>query len=266
VTAALLFAIGLMAGGALALRPLLRPARWPNEPPAARDDVARAVSSLRDLEFAVAAGTIDAADAAGLRARIEASAFASGDLPGRPAPVRTFLLAALMAGVAAILAVAYLPAAVGDRAPGATLTGTLPDAGPAAADLEAAVRARPQDIPTRLALAEAYENEGRTAEAVTQYQAVLEIDPRNVPALNGLGIILFASGSLDGALVATDRVLAIRPRDPDALFLRGLVLYRQERYAEAVEVWTVYLDVGEFHYGAPMVRTLYEEARAKSGG
>ena len=35
---------------------------------------------------------------------------------------------------------------------------------------------------------------------------------------------------------------------------------------EAVDVWTAYLDSGEFHYGAPMVRPLYEEAKRKGGG
>ncbi len=79
---------GLLGGGWLALRPLLGRAQWPDEPADVRDDVARAVSSLRDLEFARAAGTIDPADEARLRARIEASAFAVADRPAAAAPVR----------------------------------------------------------------------------------------------------------------------------------------------------------------------------------
>ncbi|MGH2379525.1 MAG: hypothetical protein ACRDGT_13795, partial [Candidatus Limnocylindria bacterium] len=84
---ALVFALALAAGGFLVLRPLLRPAPWPVEPPDRRDDVARAVSSIRDLEFAQAAGTIDPADAALLRSRIEAAAFAAPEAAARPAPV-----------------------------------------------------------------------------------------------------------------------------------------------------------------------------------
>jgi hypothetical protein len=30
-------------------------------------------------------------------------------------------------------------------------------------------------------------------------------------------------------------------------------------------VWTVYLDVGQYHFGAEMVRGLYADARAKAG-
>ena len=261
-TLAILF-LALAAGGYLALRPLLRPAAWPDDPPDRRDDVARAVSSLRDLEFAAAAGTIDPADEARLRARIAASAFAAPEPASRGAPVGTFVVAAGLAATLVVLAVVLLPASAGDRAPGQTLTGTAPAAGATLADLESAVRQRPNDVPSRLALADAYQQADRATDAVDQYRTVLALDPSNVPALDGLGLVLFRSGSLDGALLAADRALALRPRDADALFLKGFVLYRQERYREAVDVWAVYLEVGEFHPAAPMVRALYEDAKAR---
>lgn len=262
----LVLAAGLLGGGWLALRPLLGRATWPDEPPDVRDDVARAVSSLRDLEFARAAGTIDAADEARLRARIEASAFGwSSDRPAAPAPVRTFVIAALLAGVAAVVAVALLPAAAGDRAPGETITGTVPTSGASTAALEVKVRAAPTDIPSRLALASAYEAEGRASDAADQYRAVLALDAESVPALNGLGLLLFRSGSPEGALLASERVLALRPRDADALFLKGLVLYQTGKYADAVNAWSVYIEVGEFHPAAAMVRKLYDDAKKRSG-
>src|SRR6266511_1137689 len=156
------------------------------------------------------------------------------------------------------------PPFAGDRAPGETITGTLP-IGPTTASLEAKIRASPNDVPTRLALAEAYEDEDRASDAADQYRAVLALDGENVPALNGLGLLLFRSGSSEGALLAADRVLMLRPRDADALFLKGLVLYTQKKYADAVTVWSLYLEVGEFHPASPMVRQLYEDAKQKSG-
>ncbi|MDQ2912657.1 MAG: hypothetical protein M3T56_05315, partial [Chloroflexota bacterium] len=67
-----LFVVMLLAGLAAVIAPLARrPVAWPADPPDQRDDVARAVSSLRDLEFARAAGTIAPADYARLRASLE---------------------------------------------------------------------------------------------------------------------------------------------------------------------------------------------------
>lgn len=262
---AMVLVFGLIAGGAVALRPLLGRSRWPVEPPDRRDDIARAVSSLRDLEFARAAGMIDAADEARLRARIEASAFAPTAAASAAAPVPTFAVAAILAGLVAIGIVAFLPAAAGDRAPGETITGATPQVGSSLADLEARARKDPRDIPARLALADAYQQAGRPAEAAETYRGVLGLDADNVPALDGLGLILFRAGSLDGARLAADRALALRPRDADALFLKGLILYQTGKFADAVTVWGVYLDVGEFHPAAPMVRSLYEDAKRKSG-
>lgn len=262
-----LFAALLVAGAIAVIAPLARrPMPWPADPPDERDDVARAVSSLRDLEFARAAGTIAPNDYARLRAALERDAF----VRRRPdtktsAPVRTILVAALLAGVAAVVAVAYLPPAVGDRAPGTTITGTVPDS-MSLSSLEARASAEPNDLPTQLALAEAYVRASRPADAAARYQAVLARDPQNVAALDGLALILVSSGSYDGAILAADRVLALRPRDADALFVKGLALYRKGEWKGAADVWEIYLDVGQFHSAAQMVRTLYADARAKAGG
>ena len=264
---AAVFGLAIAGGLLAALWPWLsRPTApgWPAEPATAADDVARAVSSLRDLQFAEAAGTIAPADAARLRATLERGAFRPERTtrPGR-APVRTIAIAAALFGAIAAYGATSLPPSAGDRAPGEPITGTTPAGGPTTADLEGRAKASPRDTPTLLALADAYRQDGRTAEAVATYRAVLALDPNSVPALNGLGLILAQAGQLDGALVAADRVLALRPKDPDGLFLKGLLLYQKEDWQGAVDVWTVYLDVGEFHPAAPMVRSLYTAAKAK---
>jgi cytochrome c-type biogenesis protein CcmI len=261
-----LFIVLLLAGTAAVIAPLARrPVAWPADPPDQRDDVARAVSSLRDLEFARAAGTIAPADYAQLRASLERDAFARRAPESRgAAPVRTLIAAALIAAVAVGVAVFYLPPSAGDRAPGETVTGTVPQTDPLAA-LQARASANPGDVPTQLALADGYVKAGRPQDAIPRYQAVLTKDPSNVAALDGLALILVASGSNDGAIVAADRVLAQRPKDPDALFVKGLALYRKQDWNGAVDVWTVYLDVGQYHFGSEMVRGLYADARARAG-
>jgi cytochrome c-type biogenesis protein CcmH/NrfG len=260
-----LFVVLLLAGTAAVVAPLARrPVAWPADPPDQRDDVARAVSSLRDLEFARAAGTIAPADYTRLRASLERDAFVRRTPEARgAAPVPTLVAASLIAAVAVGVAVFYLPPSAGDRAPGETVTGTVPQTNAIAA-LEARARATPGDVPTQLALADAYVQAGRPQDAIPRYQAVLAKDPSNVAALDGLALILVASGSNDGALVAADRVLAQRPKDPDALFVKGLALYGKQDWRGAVDVWTVYLDVGQYHPGSEMVRGLYADAKAKA--
>jgi len=267
VTAAI-FGVAIAAGALAALWPWLDPRAggWPAEPALAHDDIARAVSSLRDLQFAEAAGTIDPADASRLREMLERSAFVPPSAPApRRAPVRTIGIAALLVGIVAALAAQSLPQAAGDRAPGEPITGTLPAGAPTIVALEAQAKASPQDVPTLLALADAYRQGGRIADAVATYRSVLVIDQSSVPALNGLALILAQAGQPDGAMIAVDRVLQLRPKDPDGLFLKGLLLYQKQDWQGAVDVWTVYLDVGEFHPAAPMVRALYQEAKAKLG-
>ena len=260
-----MFAVFVAFGGWLAVRPLLgRRGAWPHDPPDDHDDVARAVSSLRDLEFARAAGTIAPADHTRLRAALERSAFAGTVPPGRrAAPLRTVAAAALIASIAAVLVVVNLPRETGDRAPGSSLTGSVPRLAPSAAELEAAIARSPNDIPTLLALAEAYRDEGRLGDSAGAYQRVLAIDRDSVAALNGVALILYQSGERQSALIAVDRVLALRPRDPDALFLKGLASYQSEQWSAAVDAWRLYLEVGEFHPAAQMVRPLYAEALKK---
>jgi cytochrome c-type biogenesis protein CcmH/NrfG len=265
---AVVFGVALAAGALAALWPWLSSPRrpsWPAESGSDRDDVARAVSSLRDLQFAEAAGTIDRADATRLRGTLERSAFAAmpAAAPGR-VPIRTLGLAALLVGITAALVAQSLPQATGDRAPGEQITGTVPAGAPTTAELEARATAAPADVPTLLALADAYRRDGRVNDAVATYRAVLTIDANSVPALNGLALILVQAGQPDGAMIAVDRVLALRPKDPDGLFLKGLLLYKKQDWKGAVDVWTVYLDVGEFHPAAPMVRGLYDDARTKA--
>ena len=260
-----LFVVLLVAGMTAVILPLTRrPIAWPADPPDQRDDVARAVSSLRDLEFARAAGTMAPGDYGRLRASLERDAFARRAPESRGiAPIRTLVAASLVAAVAVGAAVFFLPPSAGDRAPGETVTGTVPQPNALAA-LEARASANPSDIPTQLALADEYVRAGRPQDAIPRYQAVLAKDPNNVAALDGLGLILVASGSNDGAIVAADRVLAQRPKDPDALFVKGLALYRKQDWNGAIDVWTVYLDVGQYHEGSDIVRAYYADARTKA--
>jgi tetratricopeptide (TPR) repeat protein len=107
--------------------------------------------------------------------------------------------------------------------------------------------------------------EGRYAEAIAAYQAVLKRDPRNVDALTHLGLIVAVGGHADAALETFDRALAIDPAYPSALLYRGQVLYEMKHdYAAAATAWDKFLAAvprGEDH---DRVMALAAEARRRA--
>ena len=158
-----------------------------------------------------------------------------------------------------------LPQEAGDRAPGEPLTGSVPSSAPDIAQLEARASTAPTDVPTHLALADAYLDADRLSDASTTYRQVLDIDKDNVDALNGLAIVLYRADQPDVAMLSLDRVLTLNPKEPNALFLKGLIQYREQDWKGAAATWKVFLDVGQFDPRASMVRPLYDDAVKKSG-
>lgn len=147
---------------------------------------------------------------------------ASGDIGGRmerSAWLRLGLTGLLVAAVGAPLALA-----IGPRLPGQQISGepAAPQASVSIADLEAAARARPSDVPMLAALGDAYLDAGRTADAVGSFERALQADPHNVPSLLGLGVILLGAGRPAAAGPLFDQVLLLSPDLPDALFYRAL--------------------------------------------
>lgn len=64
---------------------------------------------------------------------------------------------------------------------------------------EQAVEKAPRNLPARLALAQAYNQAGRTDDALSQYAEVLRVDKGNLDALLGRGELYFAANRLDQA-------------------------------------------------------------------
>lgn len=246
---------------------LARRIGWPADPPDRVDDVARAVSSLRDLEFARVAGTIAPEDYERLRSALERDALSRRSaIAGRRAPVVTLAIAALAAGTIAVVVAASLPRDLGERDVGGVVTGGGGRAlAPTAAQLEAQLGPERRDVPTLLALATAYEQEDRVRDAVAVYREVLALDTDNISALDAIGAILIQNDEPAAALMAVERVLALRPRDADALLVKGAALYQQARYADAVVAWRTFLEVAAYDARADAVRGLIENATGRAG-
>ena len=161
---------------------------------------------------------------------------------------RTALTVAVILGVAAVAGVS-VAAFSGDRIAGQGSSGR-DLSGPAG----------------QLARAHLLESEGKAADALKLYDAVLKEDPANVEALTYKGWILARAGLADPALAALDQAIALNPRYPDAHFFRGMVLYQgRNDPAGAVAEFEAFLANNPPPDSVAAVRDVLERARRDAG-
>lgn len=139
-------------------------------------------------------------------------------------------LGSLAIGVAMVLALAVpIGAAVGPRLAGQEISGgNVSQTAPTIEDLEAFLRAQPDDVGALVALGNALLEADRVSDASDRYRAALELNPDNGGALLGIGAILLGADRPDAAGPVFDRVLALVPDQPDALLYRAVARLRLE--------------------------------------
>ena len=255
------------------------------------EEKASAYRALKELTFDYEAGHLSEDDYRGLRDRYESRAGellvaldALGPAPpareegaGEAAPARpgwTRHPVALAVGAALVLVFGIVIGLnVGRFAqpeqPMAAAPNLAP--GPAAAPVGAPMAALepgkpipPDVLAGMLNAARQSLTEGRYAEAIAAYQAVLKRDPRNVDAMTHLGLIVAIGGHADAAIETFDKAAAIDPAYAPIYLYRGQVLYEvKQDYPAAVKAWERYLALtpqGEDH---DRVAALVKEAQDK---
>lgn len=147
-----------------------------------------------------------------------------------PSPLLASRIPTMLVVAGMVLAVAVpIAAAVGPRLTGQEVSGGgVSQAAPSIEELEAFVRAEPDDVLALVALGDALLAENRASEAADRYKAALELEPDNVRALLGIGTILLAADRPDAAGPAFDRILRLSPDQPDALLYRAVARLRLE--------------------------------------
>ena len=137
-----------------------------------------------------------------------------------------------------------LATALGARLPGQTSSGNAPASTPASLSatqrrqqLQAAVARNPQDIASRMLLAEFLESENNFAGALQQYDAIMTIDPSNAVAEAQGGRILYLTArrprrqqaaDLDNrARARLDHAIQLNPQYADAHFFRAIILAQE---------------------------------------
>ncbi len=171
--------------------------------------------------------------------------------------VTGLLVFALIVGVA----LAY---GLGARLPGQTITGRQsPSAAPAQAAIAAAradVKARPDDLDARLALARAL-TASDPAGALDQYRAAAKLDPTKAEPFAYSGWLIRLQGFPDQGLTLIDRAIANDAAYPDAHFFRGIILLRDKSDSEAAAAeFRRYLELSPNSPLAPQVRQLLDQA------
>jgi tetratricopeptide (TPR) repeat protein len=249
--------------------------------------------ALRELEFEHEAGHIADDDRADLRARYEAEAAeviteldalgpAMPPAPaGSPAPVAVPRgwrhPAAVAAGAVALLGfgIALGAGVVRYTAPDPGASMPAPGSRPLAPPLvegaggslptvpgATGTALSPEMLQGMLQAARASLFEGRYAEAIAAYQAVLKRDPKNVDALTHLGLIVGLGGHADQALETLDRALAIDPNYPPALLYRGQILMESKRDPRsAIASWEKFVIVAPPGEDRDRVAKMIEEAK-----
>jgi tetratricopeptide (TPR) repeat protein len=107
-------------------------------------------------------------------------------------------------------------------------------AGRAIALLESTVKAFPRDTGSRYALADLYNDSGRSADAERLLRQILAGNPSDPNALNHLGYLLAQNGrDLDEAILLVNRALQVRPNEGAYLDSLGWAYFQRGDLAEA---------------------------------
>ena len=234
--------------------------------------------SLDDLDAERAEGNVDDETYARLHADYTARAARvihrlEGDTVApevEVAPVSTRRRVLTVAGIVAFAVVAGVALAygLGARLPGQTITGNAaanaqPSAAETVARLRAQVRAAPDDVARRIALAQALMGRQDGRGALTQFRAAARLDPTNPEPFAYSGWLIRLQGFPDQGLTLIDKAIALDPNYADARFFKGLILFRdQQRPEAAIPQFQQYLVAAPNSPLAPQVRQLLAEAVA----
>ena len=168
--------------------------------------------------------------------------------------------------VFAVVAGIVLAYGLGARLPGQTITGnqsvgTQPSAKAQLARLRAAVKARPDDVAARLALAQALMGSQDGGGALTQFREAARLDPTNPQPFAYSGWLVRLQGFPDQGLTLIDKAIQLNPDYPDARFFRGIILFRDKKQPDAaIPEFQRYLVAAPDSPLAPQVRQLLAQA------
>jgi membrane associated rhomboid family serine protease/Tfp pilus assembly protein PilF len=103
------------------------------------------------------------------------------------------------------------------------------------ARLKVIVKAQPNFVEARFALAQAYLQREQYAEAAAEFKRVIELQPGNFEARYDLGLVYLSEKRSDEAKNLFSEILAKDPNNAEGHYGLGLVLEEQQDYSAAIE-------------------------------
>jgi tetratricopeptide (TPR) repeat protein len=120
-------------------------------------------------------------------------------------------------------------------------------------------------LPAHNNLGIALRQDGRMAEAMEQFQAVLRIDPNDTEARDNLGNALFRTGQMSEAIQQYEESLQINPADARAHNGMGTVLAKMRHLPEAAEHLEIALRINpndeKMHYSMALLKLQMGQTR-----
>lgn len=125
-------------------------------------------------------------------------------------------------------------------------------------------RSAPQDLDLHLAYAALLAELGDSAQAQTEFAAVLATKPRNADALYSLGLLALQDRRLSAARAYFQRLLATGQRNNEAFYFLGDTAEVSRQYADAFK-WYQQVDGGSYWFPAQIAtaRVLLAEGKAE---
>lgn len=139
----------------------------------------------------------------------------------RLSPIVTFAVLGIV-----VLGGVFLTKAIGDRAPGQTITGNAQSKETDIVAMADAARAQPDDPSAQFSYGEALLRSGQSADALKAFDEAARLDPTDPAAKAYGGMVVYLAGLVDEAIRRLDSAVAADPSYPDARFFRGLVHLR----------------------------------------
>ena len=110
-------------------------------------------------------------------------------------------------------------------------------------DARAALPLETKDVDELLQVGNAHASLGQFEEALTAYQAVLQLQPDKAAAHTNIGVVYYQSGRLDEAVTELKKALEIDPKDAETQYMLGATYVQQQKLDDAEKAFNTSIEL-----------------------